>query len=69
MKRVALFVALVALGACAKKDEAKMDSATAMAPAMAPTMAPPAAMMTDSAKKADSVKMDSAMKMKDTTKH
>ncbi|MEP6781032.1 MAG: hypothetical protein ABJC26_14150 [Gemmatimonadaceae bacterium] len=68
MKRVALFVALVALGACAKKDEAKMDSATAMAPAMAPTMAPP---MTDSARKADSIKMaDSmAMKMKDTTKH
>lgn len=68
MKRVALFVALVALGACAKKDEAKMDSATAMAPAMAPTMAPP---MTDSAKKADSIKMADSMTMKmpDTTKH
>ncbi|MEP6764997.1 MAG: hypothetical protein ABJB66_11825 [Gemmatimonadaceae bacterium] len=67
MKRVALFVAFVALGACAKKDEAKVDSSTAMAP----TMAPPAA-MTDSAKKADSIKMADSMAMgmkKDTTKH
>ena len=67
MKRVALFVALVALGACAKKDEMKPDSTAAMAPAMAPTMTD-SAMKADSLKKADSMKMaDTAMK--DTTKH
>ncbi|GEM_PF-2171609 len=58
MKRFALFAAVVALSACAKKDEAAVvDSSTAMAPAMAPAADPVA----DSMAKADSVrKADSA---------
>jgi len=56
MKRIALVAAVLALAACAKKDEAAVDTGAAMAPA-------PAAMdtgmrMMDS----DSMMRDSAMK-------
>jgi len=65
MKRIALVVAVIALAACTKKDEAPVDTGAAMAPA-------PAAMdtgmrMMDSAAMADSAKRDSAA-MADTTK-
>lgn len=66
MKRLVLFAAIVALAACAKKDEAVMDSSTAMAAPMAMTVA-------DSTAKADSMKADSVRKdsvaKADTTKH
>lgn len=65
MKRIALVVAVLALAACTKKDEAPVDTA-AMAPA--PAAMAPAAMdtgmkmmdstaMKDSMMKADSAKM------------
>lgn len=55
MKRLILFVAVIALAACAKKDDmAVTDSSSAMAPAMAP--------MADSAMMADSVRADSIRK-------
>lgn len=60
MKRIALVVAVLALAACTKKDEAPVDTGAAMAPA-------PAAMdtgmkMVDSAAVKDSMAKDSAMK-------
>ena len=60
MKRIALVVAVLALAACTKKDEAPVDTGAAMAPA-------PAAMdtgmkMTDSTAAKDSMMKDSAMK-------
>lgn len=60
MKRIALVVAVIALAACTKKDEAPVDTGAAMAPA-------PAAMdtgmkMVDSAAMKDSMMKDSAMK-------
>ena len=60
MKRIALVVAVLALAACTKKDEAPVDTGAAMAPA-------PAAMdtsmkMVDSAAMKDSMAKDSAMK-------
>jgi hypothetical protein len=60
MKRIALVVAVLALAACTKKDEAPVDTSAAMAPA-------PAAMdtgmkMVDSAAMKDSIAKDSAMK-------
>ncbi len=60
MKRIALVVAVLALAACTKKDEAPVDTGAAMAPA-------PAAMdtgmkMVDSAAIKDSIAKDSAMK-------
>ena len=59
MKRLALVAAVLALAACATKEEAPVDTAAAAPPAMAPAPA------TDSAAKADSaMKMDT---MKDTT--
>jgi hypothetical protein len=63
MKRIALVVAVLALAACTKKDEAPVDTGAAMAPA-------PAAMdtgmkMMDSAA-TDTAKKDSAAA--DTTK-
>lgn len=56
MKRIALFAAFVTIAACAKKEEAKVDSA-AMAPA--PSAMAPAA---DAQKMADSLKADSIRK-------
>jgi len=60
MKRIALVVAVLALAACTKKDEAPVDTGAAMAPA-------PAAMdtgmkVTDSTAMKDSMMKDSAMK-------
>ena len=60
MKRIALVVAVLALAACTKKDEAPVDTGAAMAPA-------PAAMdtgmkMMDSTAMKDSMAKDSAMK-------
>ncbi len=60
MKRIALVVAVLALAACTKKDEAPMDTSAAMAPA-------PAAMdtgmkMMDSTMMKDSMMKDSMMK-------
>ena len=60
MKRIALVVAVLALAACTKKDEAPVDTGAAMAPA-------PAAMdtgmkMVDSAAVKDSMAKDSAAK-------
>jgi len=60
MKRIALVAAILALAACAKKDEAAVDTGAAMAPA-------PAAMdtgmrMMDSTMMKDSMMRDSAMK-------
>ena len=60
MKRIALVVAVLALAACTKKDEAPVDTGAAMAPA-------PAAMdtgmkMMDSAAMKDSMMKDSMMK-------
>jgi uncharacterized lipoprotein YajG len=60
MKRIALVVAVLALAACTKKDEAPVDTGAAMAPA-------PAAMdtgmkMTDSTAVKDSMMKDSVMK-------
>jgi len=60
MKRIALVVAVLALAACTKKDEAPVDTGAAMAPA-------PAAMDTgmkkvDSAAVKDSMAKDSAAK-------
>ncbi|HEY8166561.1 MAG TPA: hypothetical protein VIF83_13490 [Gemmatimonadaceae bacterium] len=58
MKRIALVAAVLALVACAKKEEAPVDTGAAMAPA-------PAAM--DTGMRMDSTAMkDTAMK--DTTK-
>lgn len=54
MKRIALVVAVLALAACTKKDEAPVDTGAAMAPA-------PAAMDTGMQM------MDSAAMMPDTT--
>ena len=59
MKRLALVAAVLALAACATKEEAPPVDTTAAPPAMAPAPA------VDSAAKADSMKADSAMK--DTT--
>ena len=60
MKRLALVAAVLAMSACAKKDEVPADTAAAMA---APAMAP--APM-DSGMKMDSgmMKMDTGMKKK-----
>ena len=60
MKRIALVAAILALAACAKKDEAAVDTGAAMAPA-------PAAMdtgmrMMDSTMMKDSMMRDSATK-------
>ncbi len=60
MKRIALVAAILALAACAKKDEAAVDTGAAMAPA-------PAAMdtgmkMMDPTMMKDSMMRDSAMK-------
>ncbi len=60
MKRIALVAAILALAACAKKDEAAVDTGAAMAPA-------PAAMdtgmrMMDSAMMKDSMMRDSIAK-------
>ena len=56
MKRIALVVAVLALAACSKKDEAPVDTGAAMAPA-------PAAMDTGMTPMAmDSTMKDSAMK-------
>lgn len=68
MKRLVLFAAVVALAACAKKDDVKTDSGTAMAPSMSPTMTD-SAMKADSIRKADSVKMADSLAKKDSTKH
>ena len=64
MKRIALVVAVLALAACTKKDEAPVDTGAAMAPApaaMAPAMDTgmkmDSTMMKDSMMKADSAKM------------
>jgi hypothetical protein len=62
MKRIALVVAVLALAACTKKDEAPVDTAAAMAPAPAAMdtgmkMVDSAAMKTDSAAKTDSTAM------------
>jgi hypothetical protein len=66
MKRIALVVAVLALAACTKKDEAPVDTGAAMAPApaaavdtgmkMADTTAAKDSMAKDSAMKADSAK-------------
>lgn len=56
MKRIALVAAILALAACAKKDEAAVDTGAAMAPAPAAMDTGMAPMMTDSMAK------DSAMK-------
>jgi len=55
MKRIALVAAVLALAACAKKDEAAVDTGAAMAPA-------PAAMDTGMSMMTDSMAKDSAMK-------
>ena len=55
MKRLVLVAAVFAVAACAKKDEATVDSSAAMAPAPAPSM-------TDSATRADSIRKDSITK-------
>ncbi len=57
MKRIALVAAVLALAACAKKDEAAVDTGAAMAPA-------PAAMDTGMSMPmmTDSLARDSAMK-------
>jgi hypothetical protein len=66
MKRIALVVAVLALAACTKKDEAPVDTGAAMAPApaamdtgmkMVDSAAMKDSMMKDSAAKADSAKM------------
>ncbi len=62
MKRIALVVAVLALAACTKKDDAMVDTTAAMAPA-------PAAMdtgmkMMDSMAMKDSMMKDSAMMKK-----
>ena len=66
MKRIALVVAVLALAACTKKDEAPVDTGAAMAPApaamdtgmkMVDSTAMKDSMMKDSAAKADSAKM------------
>ena len=66
MKRIALVVAVLALAACTKKDEAPVDTTAAMAPApaamdtgmkMMDSTAMKDSMMKDSAMKADSAKM------------
>ena len=66
MKRIALVVAVLALAACTKKDEAPVDTGAAMAPApaamdtgmkMMDSTAMKDSMMKDSAMKADSAKM------------
>ncbi len=66
MKRIALVVAVLALAACTKKDEAPVDTGAAMAPApaamdtgmkMVDSTAMKDSMMKDSAMKADSAKM------------
>ena len=61
MKRFALIAAAVVLAACAKKDEAPID--TTAAPAMAPAPMD-SAMTMDSAMKMDSMMRDT---LKDTT--
>ncbi len=66
MKRIALVVAVLALAACTKKDEAPVDTGAAMAPApaamdtgmkMMDSTAMKDSMMKDSMMKADSAKM------------
>ena len=59
MKRIALVVAVLALAACTKKDEAPVDTAAAMAPAPA---AMDAGMKMDSTAMKDSMMKDSVMK-------
>jgi len=65
MKRIALVVAVLALAACTKKDEAPVDTGAAMAPApavvdttmkMMDSTAMKDSMMKDSIAKADSAK-------------
>ncbi|MEO7367078.1 MAG: hypothetical protein ABIZ36_03925 [Gemmatimonadaceae bacterium] len=61
MKRIALVVAVLALAACTKKDEAVVDT-TAMAPA--PAMMDTGMKMMDSTMMKDSMMKDSAMMKK-----
>ncbi|HZK77904.1 MAG TPA: hypothetical protein VFC35_03275 [Gemmatimonadaceae bacterium] len=58
MKRIALVVAVLALAACTKKDEAPVDTGAAMAPA-------PAAVVDTTMKMMDSTAMKDSM-MKDS---
>ncbi len=61
MKRIALVVAVLALAACTKKDEAPIDTGAAMAPA-------PAAMDTGMQMMDSAAMMPDTMSMMDTTK-
>ena len=58
MKRIALVAAVLALAACAKKDEAAVDTGAAMAPA--PAGMDTGMLMMDSAMMRDSLMRDSA---------
>lgn len=60
MKRIALVVAVLALAACTKKDEAPVDTSAAMAPA--PAAAVDTTMKMDSTAMKDSMAKDSAAK-------
>jgi len=61
MKRIALVVAILALAACTKKDEAPVDTGAAMAPAPAPAAMDTGMKMMDSTAMKDSIaKADSA---------
>jgi hypothetical protein len=62
MKRIALVVAVLALAACTKKDEAPVDTGAAMAPAPAPAAMDTGMKMTDSTAMKDSMMKDSTAK-------
>lgn len=62
MKRIALVVAVLALAACSKKDEAPVDTGAAMAPAPAAMDTGMTPMAMDSMAMKDSMMKDSAMK-------
>ncbi|MEO5903997.1 MAG: hypothetical protein ABIQ55_08300 [Gemmatimonadaceae bacterium] len=60
MKRIALVVAVLALAACTKKDDAMVDTSAAMAPA--PVGMDTGMKMMDSTMMKDSMMKDSMMK-------
>jgi hypothetical protein len=67
MKRIALVVAVLALAACTKKDEAPVDTGAAMAPAPAAMdtgmkMMDSTSMMTDTTKKDSTAVVDTTKK-------
>ena len=62
MKRLALVATVLALAACATKEEAPVDTAPAAPPAMAPAPATDSAAKADSMMKADSMRKDTTAK-------